>query len=97
MKMLRMGNSSIEEHIAKFKMLVTKSGLSSNSPAVIDYFRETLQVPLQRRLLTLENPPTTLQGWFDWASKLDNSFRKMQQILGRGNTGKTNDKKKEEP
>ena len=103
MKTLRMGNNSIEEHIAKFKMLVTKSGIQSNSPAVIDYFRETLQIPLQRRLLTLENPPTTLQGWFDWASKLDNSFRRMQRILGRGNmgttgnSGKTNDKKKEEP
>ena len=103
MKTLRMGNNSIEEHLAKFKMLVTKSGIQPDSPAVIDYFRETLQIPLQRRLLTLENPPTTLQGWFDWASKLDNSFRRMQRILGRGNTGntgnsgRTNDKKKEEP
>ena len=38
MKTLRMGNGSIEEHNAKFKMIVTKSGLDETSPAVIDYY-----------------------------------------------------------
>ena len=47
MKTLRMGNSLIEEHNAKFKMIVTKSGLDETSPAVIDYYRETLSLPLQ--------------------------------------------------
>ena len=83
MKMLRMKESSIEEHNAKFKMLVTKSGLDSKSPAVIDYYRESLNIPLQRRILSLENPPKTLQEWYDWAAKLDNNWRRMQRILGR--------------
>ena len=38
MKTLRMGNRSIEEHNARFKMIVTKSGLDKTSPAVIDYY-----------------------------------------------------------
>jgi hypothetical protein len=100
MKTLRMGNNTIEDHIAKFKMLVTKSELADTSPAVIDYFRETLQIPLQRRLLSLEKPPTTLKEWYEWALRLDNNFRRMQRILGRNNPGKDDrgkNNKKEEP
>jgi hypothetical protein len=83
MKTLRMGNNSIEEHNARFKMIVTKSGLSPTSPAVIDYYRETLSIPLQRRILSLESPPTTLLKWYEWAAKLDNNWRRMQRVLGR--------------
>jgi hypothetical protein len=91
MKALRMGSNSIEDHNAKFKMLVTKSGLDAKSAAVIDYYRETLNIPLQRRILSLDTPPKDLQSWYDWASKLDNNWRKMQRILGRSRDN--NDKK----
>jgi len=74
MKTLRVGNNSIDEHIAKFKMLVTRSGLGTTSPAVIDYFRETLNIPLQRQILSLAIPPATLDEWYTWASRLDNNF-----------------------
>ena len=42
------------------------------------------QSPLQKRLLGLENPPTTLQEWYDKSTKYDNLFRKIQQIAGWG-------------
>ena len=99
MKSIRMGNNTIEEHIARFKMLVTTSDLDSSSPAVVDYFRDSLNIPLQRKILNLENPPKTLKEWYDWAQKIDNNFRRMQRILGRGGDKKpsTNgDKKKED-
>ena len=83
MKTLQMGSNSIEEHNTHFKMIVTRSGLNSMSPAVIDYYQETLSIPLQRRILSLENLPKTLQEWYDWAAKLDNNWRKMQRILGQ--------------
>ena len=57
MKTLRMGNSSIEEHNTCFKMIVTRSGLNATSPAVIYYNIETLNIPLQRRILSLETHP----------------------------------------
>ena len=47
MKEMKMGNASIDEHVAKFKMLVTKSKLEKNE-AVVEYFRETLPIPLQK-------------------------------------------------
>ena len=91
MKILRIGNRSIEEHNARFKMIVTKSGLDKTSPTVIDYYRETLNVPLQRQILSLKNPPKTFQEWYDWAAKLDNNWRKMQRILGQSQ--EANDRK----
>ena len=43
MKSLRMkGEDSIDDHVAKFKMLVTSSGLGNTSAAVTDYYRESL-------------------------------------------------------
>ena len=101
MKTLRMGNNSIEEHNAHFKMIVTKSGLDATSPVVIDYYPETFNIPLQRRILSLENPPKTLKDWYDWAAQLDNNWRRMQRILGRSQESNdrkdSNGKKKEEP
>ena len=58
-----MGSNSIEDHNAKFQMLLTKSKLDKTSPAIIDYYRETLNLLLQKQLLGLEVPPTTLQEW----------------------------------
>ena len=81
-KNLRMGSNSIEDHNAKFRMLLTKSKLDKTSPAVINYYCETLNLLLQKRLLGLEVPPTTLQEWYDKATKYHNLFRKIQQITG---------------
>ena len=94
---LKMGNTPIEEHIAKFKILLSRTGVPDTSPSAIDYFRKTLNVPLQRKLLELPTPPSNLKEWYDWASRLNNNFRKMQRILGRGQTTTNNGKGKEEP
>ena len=69
MKSIEMGNNMIEEHIAKFKMLVTTSDLNNNSPAVVNYFRDSLSIPLQRKILNLKNLPKTLKEWYDWVSR----------------------------
>jgi hypothetical protein len=94
---LKMGNTSIEDHIAKYKILLVKSGVQDTSPSAIDYFRKTLNVPLQRKIMELPTPPTNLKEWYDWANRLDNNFRKMQRIFGRGQTTTNNGKGKEEP
>ena len=89
---LKMGNASIEDHIARYKILITKAGILKNFPAAIDYFRKSLNVPLQKQLLNLPTPPTTLDEWFKWASHLDNNYQKTLRIFGR-----TSNNKKEEP
>jgi len=98
MKSLRIGDTPIDEHIAKHKMLVTKAKLKDENPIVIDLFQETLSTSLQRQLLTLEKPPKSLKEWYEWASRLDNNYKRMQRILGQTNTRKSRkkDKKKTE-
>lgn len=82
MKELKMGNTPVEEHVSKFKMLVTKSKLAKND-AVAEYFRETLPVPLQTKILSLSDPPTTLDGWYEWAVKLQNNFLRMRSAISK--------------
>ena len=82
MKSIRMGNNTIKEHIAKFKMLMTMSDLNSQSPAIVDYFQDLLSIPLQQKILNLENLPKTLKEWYNWAQKINNNFQRMQHILG---------------
>ena len=77
MKELKMGKMTIEEHVFKFKMLVTKSKLSKND-AVVEYFRETLPIPLQQNIMSLSTPPTDLNEWYEWAVKLQNNFLRMK-------------------
>ena len=73
----------IDDHIAKFKMMVTSSRLGSSSAAVADLYRETLPMALQRRILYLEKPLTKLDNWYEWSIKLHNQWKHMQRILGR--------------
>ena len=97
MKELKMGNTTIEEHVSKFKMLVTKSKLSKND-AVVEYFRETLPIPLQRNIMSLSTPPTDLDEWYEWAVKLQNNFLRMKSAIAktqnRGGNSTSNANKK---
>ena len=81
MKRLRMGEGSFEEHLAKFKLLVSQSGLDE-LVVVADLFRETLPLGLQRPILLSEKPPVTLQEWYDKANTFHGNWRKTQRVLG---------------
>src|SRR6202046_1048238 len=85
MRNLKMGHdASIDEHVAKFKILVSQTELG-DSAAFADFFRETLPTGLQRQILTSDTPPITLKEWYEKAARLHNNWKRMQKILGRGN------------
>ena len=93
MKEMQMNNTPIEEHVAKFKMLVTKSKLAKNN-AVIEYFHETLPFSLQEKITNLPTQPTNLEEWYTWAIRLQNNYictrsaitkSKAKQYLQQGN------------
>ena len=73
MKEIQMNNTLIEEHVAKFKMLITKSKLAKKD-AVIKYFRETLPYALQEKIGNLPTQHTTLEEWYTWAIRLQNNY-----------------------
>ena len=48
---LKKGDATIEDHIAKYKILLRKAKIPKDSPPTIDYFMRSLLIPLQRDLL----------------------------------------------
>ena len=63
MKEMWMNNTPIKEHVAKFKMLVTRSKLAKNE-VVVEYFHETLPFSLQREIMKLPIQPANLDEWY---------------------------------
>ena len=39
---MRQGTASIEDHVAKFKVLLADSGVADDSPAALDYFKKSI-------------------------------------------------------
>jgi Ty3 transposon capsid-like protein len=54
---------SIDEHIAKFKMLATESKINTMNPLTIELFKETLPWGLTLQLMKLETPLKTITDW----------------------------------
>ena len=74
--------ASIEDHISRFKALLSQSGMKE-SISVIDYFRQTLLINLQWKIMLLDNPPVTLDDWYKWTKQVDNTYKKTQRMLGQ--------------
>ena len=73
--------ASIEDHISRFKTLLSQSGMKE-SILVIDYFRQTLPINLQRKIMLLNNPPITVDDWYKWMKQVNNTHKKTQRMLG---------------
>ena len=80
MKEMQMNNTPIEEHVVKFKMLVTKLKLTKND-VVVDYFRKTLPFSLQKKIMDLPTQPTNLDEWYTWAIRLQNNYIHMRSAI----------------
>jgi Retrotransposon gag protein/Zinc knuckle len=93
----KMKNESIDEHIAKFKMLATESKIDTTNPLTIELFKETLPWGLMLQLMKLETPLKTINDWYEWAAELDHRYAKINRAVkrtqGTGGKDKTPQKK----
>ena len=48
---LKKGDVTVEDHVAKYKILLRKAKIPKDSPPAINYFMRSLLIPLQRDLL----------------------------------------------
>ena len=80
---MRQGNTTIEDHVARFKVLLTDSGVTEDSPAALDYFQKSIWVPLLKKILDRDDVPETLSEWYKKALKVDNDYHKVQRIKKR--------------
>jgi Retrotransposon gag protein len=77
LRSLRKKSKSIDEHIAKFRMLAAKSKIDTTNPLTIELFNETLPWGLTLQLMKLETPLKTIADWCEWAAKLDHKHAKI--------------------
>ena len=70
----RQGNRTVDEFIAEFKINASQSGLKEDL-SLIKWFSVGINPQLARKIRELERVPSTIQEWYDWASKLDLNFR----------------------
>ena len=86
MKNLKMGDN-VDEHISKFKLLLSQSGLEE-SAVIVDLFQDTLPFGLKRSILTCEKPPKKLDEWYTKATQFHNNWKRAQRIFGQRTGGK---------
>ena len=67
---MKMG-SSIDEHIARFKLLAAATEINTNHALMIKLIKETLIPALGTRMMNLKTPLKTLNDWYTWAIRLD--------------------------
>ena len=80
---MHQGNTLIEDHVAKFKVLLADSRVTEDSPAALDYFQKSIRVPLLKKILDQDNVPEMLPEWYKKALKIDNDYHKVQRIIKR--------------
>jgi Retrotransposon gag protein len=76
-------NKSIDEHIARFKMLAAESKIDTTNPLSIELFKETLPWGLTLELMRLETPLKTINDWYEWAAMIDHWFHKVNWAIKR--------------
>jgi Domain of unknown function (DUF4939) len=74
---------SIDEHIAKFKLLAAESKIDTMNPLTIELFKETLPWGLTLQLMRLETPLKTIADWYAWAAELDHKHAKINRAVER--------------
>ena len=70
----RQGSRTADEFITDFKINASQSGPKEDL-LLIKWFSAGLNPRLAKKIRELENVPSTIQTWYDWASKLDLNFR----------------------
>jgi hypothetical protein len=84
LRSLRMKKTdSIDEHIAKFKMLAAESKIDTTNPLTIELFKETLPWGLTLQLMRLETPLKTIADWYEWAAELNHKHTKINRAVER--------------
>jgi hypothetical protein len=89
MKKLRLGDNSITEHNSRFQLLVSQTGMT-DSPALINLYRETLSWALQSLIIRSEHPPKTLEEWYTKATNFYIGHKRAQCLFKKRDDKLTN-------
>jgi Ty3 transposon capsid-like protein len=89
MEKLRLGNNSIMEHNSRFQLLVSQTGMT-DSPMLINLYRETLPWALQSPIIRSEHPLKTLEEWYTKATNFYIGHKRAQRLFKKRDDKPTN-------
>ena len=83
---LKQGQASADEYVQKFKMLAARAKLNDYE-ALLQYFLTGLNQPLFKKVEGVTGDfPETMDGVYELTQRLDNRWRRFNQLAGRRNT-----------
>jgi hypothetical protein len=82
MKKMQLGDNSIMEQNSRLQLLVSQTGMT-DSPALIDLYRETLPWALQSLIIRSEHLPKTLEEWYTKATNFYVRHKRAQCLSKR--------------
>jgi Zinc knuckle/Retrotransposon gag protein len=88
-KKLCLGDNSITEHNLRFRLLVSQTGMT-DSPVLIDLYREMLPWALQSPIIRSEHPLKTLEEWYTKASNFYIGHKRAQRLFKKRDDKPTN-------
>jgi len=87
MDQLRQGSHSVDEYVASFKELTSKT--KYNDAAHVEKFERGLNSALVDKIYSLPEMPVTLAQWITWATKLDRQWRQREARKKVSNSSST--------
>jgi len=95
LRQLQQGKNSVDEYVAEFRILAGKAKMKDDK-ALTEYFMEGINTGILQKIFANETLPTTIQEWYEKASKHDAQYRRVREILERrrGSSSTTTNQKR---
>ena len=73
---------SADEYVSQFRVISGRTGIKEDA-ALIEYFMEGLRPKLLDKIFSLPTMPTTITKWYEHASRFDNQYNRVREIISR--------------
>ena len=77
LRKLEQGERTMEEFMQEFKQAARGSGYERKP--LVEEFKRGMNGEIQRKLMELENPPTSIEQWYRRAMALDRNWRESRR------------------
>ena len=77
LRKLEQGGKTMEEFVQEFKRAVRGSGYEERP--LVEEFKRGMNGGIRRKLMEVENPPTSIENWYRRAMALDRNWRESRR------------------
>ena len=84
--LLKQGNKTAEEILTEFRLLISLTRYLATTTSdhlhLIEKLQSVLNPSFVKKVMLLDSPPTTINGWVQKAITVDSQYRMTMDILG---------------